>query len=900
MGAALARHDVLIEQLVAEHGGVVVRPRGEGDSRFAVFTRASDAVAAACSIQIALGNEQWALSGPLRVRMAVHTGEADLRQADYYGPAINHCARLRSVAHGGQVLISAVTANLVREALTPELTLRDLGEHQLKDLEQAERIWQLVHPQGQTDFPPLKSQSRGLHNLPSQLTSFIGRARDAANIRQELANTRLLTLVGPGGVGKTRLALHVAERELQTYRDGVWFVELAPLTEASLVPQSIATTFNVREKPEEPLMTSLAAALQPLHLLLLLDNCEHVLETCADLVQRLLRACPQLVVLATSREVLGLGAETVWRVPPLGVDSIESEAAELFVERARATQPGFGLSPRTAPAVLEVCRRLDGIPLAIELAASRVAAFGLEQLVQRLATDARLLLSKDRTAVRRQQTLENTIQWSYDLLTPQEKALFERLSVFAGGWTLAAMEAVAATSAGHGSLEVLERLIDKSLVQIDDASESPARYRLLEPLRQFARHRLEQRDEVAVTHARHAAFFLALFDEGEQEFLKHHVTPDLVSRMDAEHGNLRVALRWLIGDAQDVRAQRLAGAARTLWLQRPYLAEGRRWLEEALALDSAEGPPKDPAAHASALLGLIAVTVHQGGDLALAEEAGLDALELFEQLGDTARMSNVLMLLGRVASARVDLSRARRLTEQALVAARETGQVAAPALMLSYLAEFDLEEDDLVAAQRHAEEGLKHTTGYAPIGCRLLVSLGEVNWRLGRHDAAQRLWQEALVRVHDAHRQDSSLIPALITLGRQARESDLARACLVEGLQLARERSGRDLARGLEVVAEAAATQELMVLVMQLAGAAGALRDRMGTPPWPSERARLAAATARARQSLVQDTADLAWLNGWTSPVDEALTMALEFLQQGSTEGVDHPPMFFSAASRGP
>jgi predicted ATPase/transcriptional regulator with XRE-family HTH domain len=317
------------------------------------------------------------------------------------------------------------------------------------------------------------------HNLPVQLTSFVGRSQETADVCRTLEGTRLLTLAGPGGVGKTRLALHVAEAKLGFFRDGVRFVELAPLTEPTLVPYTIAQVFNVGEQPEESVISSLVATLQPLELLLILDNCEHVLLACVDLVDRLLRACPKLVVMTTSREVLGLRAETVWRVPPLRVNSrdvarghesaLESEAAELFIERARAIQPGLAVSPHNATAVLEICERLEGIPLAIELAASRVGAFGPEQLVERLSTDARLLISKDRTTAKRQQTLENTIQWSYDLLTPEEQSMFDRLSVFAGGWTLESMEAIAGNDdPGVELLVVLERLVDKSMVQVDD------------------------------------------------------------------------------------------------------------------------------------------------------------------------------------------------------------------------------------------------------------------------------------------------------------------------------------------------------------------------------------------------------------------------------------------------
>ncbi|HEY1294563.1 MAG TPA: helix-turn-helix domain-containing protein, partial [Chloroflexota bacterium] len=670
------------------------------------------------------------------------------------------------------------------------------------------------------------------HTLPVQLTSFVGRAREIADVRRELAQTRLLTLTGPGGVGKTRLALRVAEAELRSFADGVWFVELAPLTEAALVPQAVAALFNLREKPEESLATTVTAALQPLRILLILDNCEHVLTGCVDLVHRLLRACPHLAVLTTSREVLGSAAETVWRVPPLRISSAaaatgqeqspENEAEELFVERARAVQPSFTISPDNAHAVLEVCQRVEGIPLAIELAASRVGAFGLDQLVERLATDTRFLLTKDRTAVRRQQTLENTIQWSYDLLTPEEQALFERLSVFAGGWTLEALEAIARDTdagAGHELLELLERLIDKSLVQVDDTSGRVRRYRLLEPLRQFARTRLVAREEVAATQERHAAFFLEVFERAEQQFFIRFATPSLLTDMDRELGNLRVALRWLINQADVDRAQRLAGASRALWLQEGHLAEYRRWLDEALALDT--GPPRAPAARARALLGLNGVAFLQG-DLTVGEEAGLRSLQLFEDLHDTVRAAGALRFLGLIASERADLVRARRFMEDALVATRETAQAATVALTLCNLAEFALEEGDLVATHRQAEEALRLSTteGHAGIACRALASLAEVEWRLDRRQAARRLCEEALARGRDWHRQRSTVVTALINLARLSARWGEAASSLSEGLRLARDGNQWDLARGLEVVVGMAAAVGKLELALHVAGAA--------------------------------------------------------------------------------
>ena len=494
MKPALARHDAILREAVATHGWRIVKTTGDGCH--AAFASAADAIAAAADAQHALGAEAWESIHPetIRVRMGVYTGEAEARDGDYYGPALNRAARLMSVGHGGQILISAVTAELARDRLPTGLSLRDLGEHRLKDLVRPERIFQLAGAGLRVDFAPLKSLDLIPNNLPAQLTSFVGREAEIAEARRLLSATRLLTFTGSGGTGKTRLSLQVAAEALADFADGVWLVELAPLADPDRVAAAVAAVFDLRDQPGRTMLEQLQDYLRARQVLLILDNCEHLIAASARVADALVRACPKVKVLASSREALGLAGERIFHVPSLGVpepkaivDAIaRSEAVQLFVERATAAQPRFSLNAQNASAIGDICRRLDGIPLAIELAAARIRLFAPEQIAARLNDRFKLLTGGSRTALPRQQTLRALIDWSYDLLPDPEKALLRRLAVFAGGWTFEAAEAVCDSD---DLLDALGHLVDKSLVAVDDCV-GEARYVLLETVRQYAREKL--------------------------------------------------------------------------------------------------------------------------------------------------------------------------------------------------------------------------------------------------------------------------------------------------------------------------------------------------------------------------------------------------------------------------
>lgn len=551
----MAKLDAVVGDVVAHHSGTVVRPRGEGDSHFCVFARASDAVGAAHALQQV---------SPLPLRIAVHTGEAELREADYYGTSVNRAARLRSLAHGGQVLVSQTTADLVGSQVPPATLLVDRGLHHMKDLASPERVFELRWPNA-PEHPPLRSLDHLPTNLPPQRTALIGREREIGEVRERLQTASLVTLTGSAGCGKTRLALQVAAEAVDDYAAGAWLVELAPVVDADVVRAAVAVALRVGggtpsdagvESPED-VAARLIDHLRPLDLLLVLDNCEHVVGTAAVLVDEILAECPRVRVIATSREPLGVIGEATYRVPNLAVpaddDSTQEigdhSAVQLFVDRARLADPNFSLTPETAPVIANVCRQLDGIPLAIELAAARLHTLGVHELAIRLDDMFRVLKGGSRTALARQQTLQAAVDWSYDLLTPVERAVLRRLAVFVGTFSLSAAEPVCAGPVNGDPdvdekevVDALTSLVDKSLVDVEQGDDA-TRYRLLEAVRQYGSERLRLAGEMEDARHRHRAHFTALVAQAGHAMRQHG--PDRWQRaLQPELGNLRAAMEW--------------------------------------------------------------------------------------------------------------------------------------------------------------------------------------------------------------------------------------------------------------------------------------------------------------------------------------------------------------------
>lgn len=579
--------DTTRSSATGSRGGYVFKT--VGDAFCAAFERPAQAVSAAVDIQLALAAEPWEPEMRICVRMGLHSGVCHERDGDYFGPTVNRAARLESTAHGGQVVISGVTADLIASDiasdLPAEISLQDLGEHRLKDLGQPLRVYQVCGAGLPCDFPPLRSLNSAelAHNLPSQVSTFVGRERVLDDIRELLEQSRVLTLTGAGGVGKTRLALQLAADLLDGSADGVWFVDLAPLSDPRLVAANTAAVLGVREEPGRPVQESLVAALRSRKMLVVLDNCEHVIGEAATLVETLAAGCPEVAILATSREPLRVPGEHVYRVPSLSTPTADgdvdtllgSEAVRLFLERSAEQRSGFALDAENAAVVGELCRRLDGIPLAIELAAARLRSMSLEDLHRRLDRRLRVLTSGSRTALPRQQTLEALIDWSYDLLNPPEQDLLARLSVFAGAFDLDAAEAVAAWGRG-ASIDVLDgltALVDKSLVETDCST--AFRYRLLESVRQYGAAKLSERGEDIVRAGRlaHRDHYLDSAENAAPHLVQHGQV-EWLDRVELELDNLRAALAYCLEDPDPVPGLRLCTAMCEFWLLRRSTAEG--------------------------------------------------------------------------------------------------------------------------------------------------------------------------------------------------------------------------------------------------------------------------------------------------------------------------------------
>lgn len=910
MSAALEQHDELVRREVDERGGHVFKT--VGDACCAVFGVPSDAVAAAIAAQRRLRAPLAGLE--LRVRMAIHTGAAELREDDYFGPAVNRVARLLSAGHGGQVLVSGSAVEGFDFGSLPEgALLRDLGEHLLKDLMRPMRIFQVLVPDLAADFPPLRTLDPRRSNLPAQLTSFVGRERQIEQVTGLMAEHRLVTLTGAGGTGKTRLALQIAAGLADSYPDGTWLVDLAPVADPDLVPQAVAAVLGLPDHGRTTVTEALVDHLHARRVLLLLDNCEHLVEPCALLVDRLLRRCETVRVLATSREMLGVPGESVVTVPPLTVpvepgagpdDLGRFEATRLFVDRARSVQPALSVTDATAPVVAEICTRLDGIPLAVELAAARMTTLGPAELLERLEDRFRLLSRGSRTALPRHQTLQAMVDWSWGLLDQTERLLLMRLTVFSGGWMLEAAERVCGGDgvSSDDVVDLQDRLVRKSLVVVESDGGSGTRFRLLETIRQYAGERLRETGSLAAMRDRHLAYHRAVAGAAKVELHR----PDQkrwLQRLSRDHDNVRAALDWAV-ETDPAAALELCEGLAEFWDVRGFVGEGRRWLARALA--AARDLPPSPArvevlcqaAHLASRQGdMESVRPLLASGLAMAEELGYsaglarisqglamarrffegdkagdvdyqaEALRLWRELGDPLGIGQALGPLAGQALADRDYPEAERLYRESLSLFRRVGDVREVAGALWNLAEVALAQgEDLRAADlarqaleqyRELEDRHGIATALEAI-CRADPAAPDAFRPGGLHEESVGLFRELDDR--------GCLAQALAAGGRQILElGDAARArpMVEEALDLAGRIGERAVvASALDGLGELSRAGGDWEGAARWAGAAAACARSAGISRSEREQATHDRLVAEARQRLGEDSFARAWSEG--------------------------------------
>ncbi|MEW5985298.1 MAG: tetratricopeptide repeat protein [Chloroflexota bacterium] len=881
MRTALARHDAILRAAITPSGGTVFKTAG--DAFYAVFDEAPPTVRAALAVQRALLAEDWGAIKALKVRIALHTGAADHREGDYFGPTVNRLARLLAAGHGGQILLSGVTKELVEGTLPPGIELRDLGYRRLKDLVGTEHLFQLLAPDLPTSFPPLRTLDTHPTNLPAQVTSLIGREREVVAVTGLLRqpSVRLLTLTGPGGVGKTRLSLQVGADLLDDFQGGVFFIPLGSIRDDRLVLPTIAQALKVKRPDDESLLDSLVHFLDQQRILLVMDNFEQVLEA-APLVTELLAAAPQLKALVSSRAVLQVYGEYEYPVPPLAVPRLplavngravrQYPAVALFVERARAVQPEFDLTADNAASVVEICTRLDGLPLAIELAAANSRLFTPQAMLPRLSSRLRLLRGGPRDRPARQQSLAGALDWSYELLGPGERRLFNRLGVFVGGGDEEAISAVCNVG-GDLSLDmtgVLATLVRHSMAwQKEDASDQ-ARYGLLETIQEYALEKLTETEEMTLLRRRHAGYFLTLAETGERE-LTGPQQANWLNRLEIEHDNLRAALAWSLDNHDNEILLRVSGALWPFWYRRGHLKEGRQWLEAALT----HGALLPPALRAKGLhgAGVLAYLQNNYGPAIVCLE---ESLAIRAQLGDKEGIANTLNNLGRVAEFQGDYQRAQAFYQESLTTFRQLDNQWGIIQVLNNLGSVALQQEAFDQATSLLQESLSLARA-AGDRWGLALSLN----RLGRaalyqdeYDRAGQLYSESLElwrELGDRWR----IARVLHNLGLVAfcqKEYERAAGLCRESLVLSQELGDSEgIAACLEGLAGVAQAQGRSSRATRLCGAASALRTTIGAPLSPIAQWHHQHTLANARLELGEALFTEAWADGRLLTAEQAV-----------------------------
>jgi predicted ATPase/class 3 adenylate cyclase len=923
-GELLASCRALLRSAILEQQGYEVDT--QGDAIFAVFARASDALAAAVTAQRALVAHAFPQGVVVRVRMGLHTGEPSRVSEGYVGLDVHRTARIMSAAHGGQVLLSQTTRDLVASDEIEGVSLRDLGEHRLKDFAQAIHLYQVVMAGLPADFPPLKTLDGRANTFPAPPTALVGRENEMAWVGKLLRreNVRLVSLTGPGGTGKSRLAIQVAAGLREVFTGGVFFVSLAPVTDPVLVLPAIAQALGIRDEAGQAPVVRVVELLQWEPVLLVLDNFEQVIGA-AGQVADLLVSCPRLKALVTSREVLHVRAEYEFAVPPLALPDLAHlprllalarfSSVALFVQRVQAVKPEFRLTAANAREIAEICVRLDGLPLAIELAAARMNLLSPQALLARMGRSLTLLTGGARDVPARQQTLRNTISWSYDLLTAQEQRLFRWLSVFIGGCALQAAEAVCAETGGD--MDIIASLIDKSLLRsIEQAGEDSAEPRLLMlgTIREYGQELLGNDGEATVAHQTHADYFLRLAEEAVSE-LDGPLLTSWLNRLEQEHDNLRAALRWFLEAGQADMALRLCSALERFWVVRGYRNEGLTFLESALERSAGVAS----SVRAKALLVAARLSFMQS-DYDRGKALAQEGLALFRELGDKRGIGLALNRLGIAAWRRADFPTARVLLEEDLALYRGLGNPDRIAWSLFGLALLDIKQGGYSKASASLEESLAlfrkldNKRGIAAsltqMAAALFVSqgdqtmvypllaqglsldrevgdkegmavssllLGAVALKQGDVATARARVEEGLLIYREMGYREG-IAESLLLLGKvEVARGDLtfARTLYEESLTMTRELGQRELmATGLEGLAQVIAVQGDPVQAARLWGMAEALRKALGAPLYPVDRAGYDSAVAAVRDQLGEETFISTWQEGRLLPADQAIPRA--------------------------
>ncbi|MEX1208020.1 MAG: adenylate/guanylate cyclase domain-containing protein [Acidimicrobiia bacterium] len=768
MKKALSDHDEVIRKIVDAHGGKVFKHTGDG--ALAVFGAAADGLVSAADLARRLADQVHPDVGALKVRIAVHTGDAEERDDDYFGPALNRTSRLLSVANGGQVLVSLITERMAGGVVGEGISFRDLGEHRLRDLARSERIFQMDVAGVPTDFPPLRTPDMVPNNLPTLATSFVGRDQELAEVEKLIRGARVLTLTGVGGAGKTRLAIQAAVELVDEFPGGTWLIELGAITDPDYIDATAADALGVAQPPGRSVRESIVEHLAGRQALLIVDNCEHMISGAAEFVADLVAGAPETKVVATSRELLGVSGEVAYGMPSLAMprrgetpdlaELIRYDAVRLFLERAQAGQPNFHITEAMAPSVAEICRRLDGMPLALELAAARLRTFSPKQIAENLDQRFRLLTGGSRTALPRQQTLSAAIDWSYRLLEEPERRLFERLSVFQGGFTLEAVEDICTDDELDvlSVLELLPSLVDKSLVAVDSEGED-SRYRLLETLRQFARDRLDESGAADAFRLRHARWFRDLSVEAGKN-IRGPQEQEWWQRIDTELDNLRQAMTWAIEGGEPALALEIAGGFWRFWWFKARWSEGVSWLERAVGAAGEDAPA---LVRAQGLLGLgtlLISTERHLESVPMLEEAGELYRRLDEEGADTALLmhgySAALINLGVEMEGLNEFDRAAELNEQALEVSRRIGDPAGLAVSLGNLAESAGRTGDVEGARERFRNAIAASRALesAQRLCEQYWQVGFFELSAGEPGRAREAFQQSLVQVENGGLDD--------------------------------------------------------------------------------------------------------------------------------------------------